>query len=216
MFNQVSCRHADRRGSARHVVEHDSVKANSRMRADPNVPVDFCPCPNIDVVSDLYTATNCYLLEDQAIYTDTSFRMNHYSIGMGDQQAATYSTVQRNISRCDNHPKTMTQNQPLPKKGCNHSASIMPVLITPDGQQELLSGIPESSRRLTAPIGNVHVFSSCGTLMAALLDGLYLKVYISLHLSIYRLIFQVDILNCPLKLGLPCDLLMLGALGGAF
>lgn len=155
MFNHVSCRHADRRGSARHVAEHDGVKANSRMSADPNVAVDFCPCANIDVAGQLCTVTNRDLLEDQAIYTDTSARMNHNSIGMGDQQAAAYFTVQRNFSRCDNRPKTMTQSQPLPNKGCNQSASITPVLITPDGQQELLSGIPESSRPLTAPIGNV-------------------------------------------------------------
>jgi hypothetical protein len=25
------------------------------------VAVDFCPCPNLDVASDIYTITNCYL-----------------------------------------------------------------------------------------------------------------------------------------------------------
>jgi hypothetical protein len=54
------------------------------MRADPNVAVDFCPSPNLDVASDIYTITNCYLLEDQTIYTDTSVRMNHNSSWMGD------------------------------------------------------------------------------------------------------------------------------------
>jgi hypothetical protein len=125
------------------------------MRTDPNVAVDFCPCPNIDVASDIYTITNCYLLEDQTIYTDTSFRMNHDSIGMGDHEATAYSTAQRNLSPADNRPKAMPQNQPLPKKGWNHSVSTAPVLIPPDGQQQLLCGIPESLRRLTAPIGNV-------------------------------------------------------------
>jgi len=124
----------------------------------------YCP-EDLRSGSDIYmaanhrnaraAASNCYLLKDQAIHPDPCVRVDHDAVGMRDKQPPSYVRIQLDSGPSDHGPEPVAENKPFADANSDYAPLAAPILITPDGQEELAARIPEPLGCLTTPIGNL-------------------------------------------------------------
>lgn len=168
----LSCWNPNGGHTGRHIRKDDGVGSNSGMGADAHRPQDSGSGADIDVAADLRNATSIAcsdsnLLKNQTFHADAGFGMNDDAVRMRDEQAAAYAAGQRDIGAGDHAPKAMAQNKIFAQEDRHGTSFGAPMLIAPDGLEQLATGIPEPPRLLTSPIRDFGADAGCRLIQLA-------------------------------------------------
>jgi hypothetical protein len=113
MGNQA-CRHAYRSRSTGNIVQYYGIGPNPRMVPYRDRPQNFGTRTNVDMTTDFRDATvvgtNSDLLEQQAIWPDSSVRMDDDAIRMRQQQTAAQFAIERDVGASHYTPTSMSQD----------------------------------------------------------------------------------------------------------
>src|SRR5215469_4351142 len=158
-FGQNFSGYADRRHFRGDIADDQRIRSNECVITNLYCPEDLCSGSNIHVTANhrnaRAAASNCYLLEDQAIHPDRCVRVDHDAIRMRNKQAPSYARIELDSGAAHHGPETVFQDKPFADTKGNYALLLAPMLITPDRQQQLAARIPEPLGFLTAPIGNL-------------------------------------------------------------
>lgn len=103
-------------GSLAHVMNNDCISTDNGAVSNAHRPQDFGAATDIDMGADYRDAisssrANSHAGEDQTIRSDFGVWMDHYTVGVRNQQPDSQSGVERNICRSDDAP------EPVPEYG---------------------------------------------------------------------------------------------------
>src|SRR5262249_59983854 len=101
--------------------------------------------------------SNCHLLQDQTIYSDPNGWMNYDAVRVGDKKPAANHAIQWDLSSSYRAPKLMSHYKPFAKQDRHKSRPGPPILMAPDRQQELSTGIPKTPGFLANPVGRLRI-----------------------------------------------------------
>jgi len=135
------------------------ISADSGMRPNFHRTQNLCTSSNIDMAGDLgnpgrVSASERYLMEDQAVHANLRVRVDNDAVRVRDQQSAADLTRKRDFCTGDDTPEAMTKDENLAIKYAEKSASGAPILIASDCEQKLPSWIPELTGLLACPVRN--------------------------------------------------------------
>jgi hypothetical protein len=109
-----ACRHAYGGRSIWNVVYHDGIRSNPRVAPYRDGPQYFSSRTNVDMTTDsryaAVVSTQCYLLEQQTIWPDLSFRMDDDAVRMRQQQPTAEFAIERNVGPGDYAPTSVSQH----------------------------------------------------------------------------------------------------------
>jgi hypothetical protein len=115
-----ACWHAYGRRSIWNIVDHYSIRSNPRMVAYRDRAQNLGARTNVDMTTDfrraVLTNTERYLLEQQAVRTDFSVRMDDDAVRMRQQQAASQLAIERNIGAGHDTPISVPQYRADPRQ----------------------------------------------------------------------------------------------------
>ena len=113
LIGNHACRHAYGSGSIWNVVYYYGIRSNPGVVPYRDRPQYFSSRTNVYMTTDFRCATvastKCYLLEQQTIWPDFSFRMYDDAIRMRQQQTAAQFAIERNVGASYYAPTSVSQ-----------------------------------------------------------------------------------------------------------
>lgn len=113
LIGNHACWHAYGSRSIWHVVDYYGIRSNPRVVPYRDRPQYFSSRTNVYMATDFRYATvvrtNRYLLEQQTIRPDSSFRMYDDAIRMRQQQTAAQFAIERNVGASYYAPTSVSQ-----------------------------------------------------------------------------------------------------------
>jgi hypothetical protein len=115
-----ACRHTYRSRSIWNVAYYYGIRSNPGVVPYPDRPQYFSARTNVYMATDFRYATvvgtNGYLLEQQAIWPDFSFRMYDDAVRMRQQQTASQLAIEGNVSASYYAPTSVSQYRAKPRQ----------------------------------------------------------------------------------------------------